>query len=92
MLAPLTTPLRLSCVPVTSTVELAPSVTAPDRLLVPVLVRSVPPLTVTASAATATFCRSSTAPDATVVPAAVVPNALALLAASVPALTVVVPV
>ena len=43
------TPDSVSCVPPTSIVELAPSVTAPAKLLVPVLVLSVPPLSVTGS-------------------------------------------
>ena len=65
---------------------------APDRLLVPVLVRSVALLPrVMASAPTVTFCRSSVAPLATVVPAAVLPSALAWVMASVPAVTVVAP-
>ena len=86
------TPDSVSCVPPTSIVELAPSVTTPARLLVPVLVLSVAPLSVKASAPTVMFCKSSVVPLASVVPAAVVPKALALVAISLPALTVVVPV
>ena len=84
-------PESVSCVPATSMVESAPRVTAPARLLVPVLVLSVPPLRLKTSAPTAMFWRSSVAPLATVVPAAVPPKALAFLAASVPALTAVRP-
>ena len=87
------TPDSVSCVPATSIVESAPSVRAPAKLLVPVLVLSVPPLSVTASAVEyATFLRSSTAPLATVVPPLVVPKALLTVTATVPALTVVAPV
>ena len=90
---PLITPARLSVALVTRIVLLAPSVMPPARLLAPpVLIWSVPPLSVSASAPTATACRSSVAPLATTVPAAVPPRALAWLTASVPALTVVAPV
>ena len=44
---PDTTPDRVNCVPETSAVLSASMVTAPDRLLVPVEVASVPPLSVT---------------------------------------------
>ena len=70
----------------------APSVTLPYRLDVPVLLLSVPPLSVTASVVEyATFWKSSTAPLATVVPPVVVPRALLTVTARVPALTVVAP-
>ena len=46
----LMTPDSVSCVPSTATVLVAPNVTAPAKVLVPVLVASVPPFTVTASA------------------------------------------
>ena len=93
--APATVPLRVSLVPLTLTVELAPPrVTPPARLLVPVEVASVPVFcTVTASVVLyATFCKSSVAPPATVVPAAFVPSASFAVTASEPALTVVAPV
>ncbi|MNC86907.1 hypothetical protein D3C83_25940 [compost metagenome] len=83
-------PLAVS-VPATSMTLAPPSVIAPDKLEVPVDVGSVPPLSVTPSAPTATFRRSSVAPPATVVPPAVVPSPAALVIASVPAFTVVAP-
>ena len=89
--APLTMPPRVSCVPPTFRVLEAPSVTAPPRLLVPVDVASVPPLSARVSAPTRTLRRSSVAPLATVVPAAVVPRPAASVTASVPAVTVVAP-
>ena len=89
---PPTTPESVSAVPPTSTVLLPPSVMAPLKLLVPVLTLSVALLSVRASAPTAMFCRSNVVPLASVVPAAALPKALALVAISVPALTVVVPV
>ena len=89
---PLMIPLKVSCVPATLSVLAAPRVTAPDRLLVPVEVASVPPLSVRASVPTTTPRRSSVAPLATVVPAAVVPRPAASVMASVPAETVVAPV
>ena len=89
---PDTTPDRVNCVPETSAVLSASMVTAPDRLLVPVEVASVPPLSVTASLPTATACRSKVAPLATVTPPAVVPKPAALLMARVPASMVVAPV
>lgn len=89
---PVTTPLSVSCVPVTFRALLAPSVTAPDKLLVPVEVAMVPPFRVMASALIATLRKSSVAPLATVVPAEVAPKPAALVMAKVPALTVVAPV
>ena len=77
--------------PPTSTVLFASRLTVPLRLLVPVLVLRVPPLSVMASATPVTFCRSSVAPLATVVAPAVPPSALALLMARVPPLTLVAP-
>jgi len=79
-------------VPVTSMVLSEPSDTVPERVLVPVLVFSVPPLSIMASAPTLTPWRSRLAPLATVVSASVVPNAAAFESPSVPALTVVAPV
>jgi hypothetical protein len=86
------TPERDSRVPPTSIVLFAPSVTAPLRLLIPVLVFSVPPFRVIASAPTATPCKSNVATFATVVLfPAIVPRPLALLIANVPLLIVVLP-
>ena len=89
-LLPLMIPESVSCVPPTSMVELPPSATVPAKLLLPVLVLSVPPLSVTASVVEyATFWKSSTAPLATVAPPVPshVPNALFAPTASVPAFT-----
>ena len=89
---PLMMPLIVKLAPLaTLTVEFAPSVTLPDRLEVPVLVAMVPPLSVIASAPTLTPCRFKVAPLLTVVPPAVVPSPFVLVMASVPVLTVVVP-
>ncbi len=91
--APPITPVNVSCAPVTLTLLLAPNVIAPANELVPVLVASVPPLFVMPSAvAYATLRRSSVVPAASVVPPATVPSALFAVTASVPPLTVVVPV
>jgi hypothetical protein len=89
---PETTPERVSCVPETSNVLLAPSPTFPLRLLVPVLVFKVPPFRTISSAPTATPCKSNVATLATVVLfPAIVPRPLALLIANVPLLIVVLP-
>ena len=89
---PETTPERVSCVPLTATVLAEPKVTVPAKLLLPVDVASVPPLSTTASVPTATPCKSSVAPLATVTPPALVPSPVSVVKASVPALTVVAPV
>ena len=89
---PDTTPDKVSCVPATLAVLSALMATVPDKLLVPVEVAKVPPLSVMASAPTAAPRRSRVAPLATVVPPAVVPNPDALVMAKVPADIVVVPV
>jgi hypothetical protein len=70
----------------------APKLTAPDKEDVPVDADKVPPFKATASAPTATPCRSKVAPLATVVPPLVAPKPAALVTAKVPAETVVVPV
>ena len=53
---------------------------------------SVPPLRFKASAPIPMFCKSKVAPLLIVLPAALLPSELALVAISVPALTVVAPV
>ena len=88
---PETTPDRVSCVPLTATVLAPPKVTVPAKLLVPVDVAKVPPLSATASVPTTTPRKSRVAPLSTVTPPALVPSAVSLVKASVPALTVVVP-
>ena len=80
-------PETVSCVPLTSTVEVAPSVTAPAKLLVPVLALSAPPLSVSGRALTVTPRKSSMPALATVMPD-VLPNPSLLLTASVPLVTV----
>ena len=89
---PDTTPDSVNCVPATLAALSALMVTVPDKLLVPVEVATVPPLSVMASAPTAAPRRSRVAPLATVVPAAVVPNPDAFVMAKAPAETVVAPV
>ncbi len=89
---PDTMPDRVNCVPATLAVLPAVMATVPDKLLVPVEVAKVPPLSVMASAPIAAPCKSSVAPLATVTPPAVVPKPVALLVARVPALMVVAPV
>ena len=91
-LAPLITPLTVSWVPATLSVLSAPRATLPARLPEPALLASVPPLSVIASAPITMPFTSSMAPAATVVPPAVLPNAAALPALSVPALMLVTPV
>ena len=85
------TPLKVSWVPSTLMVLLAPKVIAPVRLLVPLPVFKVPPLIVIASAPTATACKSKVAPLAITVLPAVVPKPVALVMRRVPPLMVVVP-
>ena len=86
-------PDKVNCVPATLRLLLAAAKdTAPLKLEVPVLVAIVPPLSVIASAPTVTFCKSKVPPLATVTPPAVVPKPVALVTASVPALTVIAPV
>ena len=59
--APLIAPERVNCVPLTSTVELAPSVTVPDKIALPVLVFKMPPFKVMASGTVIAPCKSNTA-------------------------------
>ena len=72
-------------------VLLAPKVIAPLKLLVPLLVFKVPPLIVSGSASTVTFCKSKVAPLAITVLPAVVPKPPALVITKVPPLMVVAP-
>ena len=88
---PDTTPDSVNCVPVTLTALSAFMATVPDKLLVPVEVAKVPPLSVRASAPRVTPLRSSVAPLVTVAPPATSPKPAALVMAKVPADTVVVP-
>ena len=82
--APAMALFKLSWAPLpTLTVVFALKVTAPSRLLLPVLAAKVPP-SVSASLTAATPRNSKVAPLATVVPVAVVPSPLALLTARMP--------
>ena len=89
---PLTTPLSVSCVPLTLSVLSAASATVPLRLAVPALLVRLPPLRVTGSAPTTIPLRSSVPPLATVVPAAVLPRPAALPSLSVPPVMLLAPV
>ena len=92
--APVTRPDIVNCeaLPATLMVLSAPSVTAPDKLLVPVVVANVPPFRAMASVPTTAPCKSRVAPLATVTPPAVVPRPVAWVMAKVPAVMVVAPV
>lgn len=91
---PVTRPEMVNCeaVPATLMVLSAPSVTAPDKLLVPVVVANVPPFRAMTSVPTVAPCKSKVAPLATVTPPAVVPSPVALVMAKVPDEMVVAPV
>ena len=88
---PLITPLTVSCVPVTSSVPLAPSAMAPPALALPLLLASAPPDRVIALVASVRPLRSRAPPLPMVTPARSLPMAATSPMRRVPPLMVVVP-
>ncbi len=79
-----TKPDKVSAVPDTSKVLPAPKLTGPDKLLLPLDTRKVPPLRFRVSLPIAAFCKSRTAPLATVVVPLLLPKPLFCVTTTVP--------